>query len=422
MKLWLATLQNQLKTNRVIWFISKYALPPEYGVQARLFHLATSLKKNSREAIVITSSTNHLANLPIQSKRISLKHYNGVQTIFLKGLRFKGAISSYRVISWFYFEFILLWFILFGYRHIVAPPRIVYVSSLSLLSILNGYIAKKKFKAKLIFEVRDIWPLSAILVAGYSKYHPFILFLRLVEKFGYLNSDIVVSPLSNLKQHIEVVTGKSTLRFRCIPQGFTTDFSKEKEKLSKEFINKYIPKEKFIFGYIGNIVSAYDLDTLLLCARIMNIKSPEVSFVILGDGEYKETLIEKSRDIPNVIFAPRIPKSQVQDFLDHCHVATNFLRPEPLFKYGVSPQKLVDYMLAAKPILMSYTGYKSIVEEIGNGLVIEAGNIDKLVDAMIALSKTPRVELEEIGLKGKKFLISNLSWDSIVSQNIDLFE
>lgn len=405
----------------MIWCISKYALPPKYGAQARLFHISDELNKLSLESIVICSATNHLAEMPNQIIDYKSEVTGNSKTVFLKGLKFSNSLSKNRVLSWFYFEWKLYNFIRSGYKQFSTKPNIVLVSSLSLMTILNGYYAKRKFGAKLIFEVRDIWPLSAILVAGYSKWHPFILFLRWVEKFGYKNADIIVSPLGNLKQHIKESIGNKTFSFRHVPQGFDINLLNTSNKLPLEFVEKYIPKDKFIFGYIGNIVSAYDLDSLIMCARKVNAVSDKIHFLILGDGDYKETLINASADLLNITFIPRIPKHQISDFLSYCHVATIFLRPEPLFKYGVSPQKLVDYMLASKPILMSYSGYQTIVQELNNGIVVEAANINKLVEAILNMSKMSDSELSIMGKRGYEYLTKSLSWKNILFENLDLF-
>jgi glycosyltransferase involved in cell wall biosynthesis len=407
--------------SQTIWCISKYALPKRYGAQSRLFHISEEFNALGHQSIVITSAYSHLAELPLQTIKYRKSIEDNSETYFLKGIRIKKSISSSRVLSWFIFEYRLFSFIQNITTLQVQSPDVIIVSSLSLLTILNGIYAKKKFKCKLIFEIRDLWPMTAILVAGYSPYHPFILFLKWVEKFGYSKADVITSTLENANEHIENVLAHKNFTFKYIPQGFDFEYLKE-DKLETEFIEKYIPNNKFIYGYIGNIVSAYDLDTMILCARQLQTLNNKIHFLILGDGEYKIPLINASADVSNITFIPRIPKAKVQHFLSYCHVVTNFLRPEPLFKFGVSPQKLVDYMLAGKPIIMSYTGYKTIVDEANCGSVVEAGNVTKLVDTFIRYSNYSKENLEEIGQNGKNYLLNNLSWKKIAQQYQTLFQ
>ena len=78
-------------------------------------------------------------------------------------------------------------------------------------------------------------------------------------------------------------------------------------------------------------------------------------------------------------------------------------------------------MFASKPILMSYTGFKTIVEELNIGMVVESGNITKLVQAMIKFSKFTDDELLVMGQKGNQYLLNNLSWEIIVNTNLKIF-
>ncbi len=405
----------------VIYFISKYALPPKYGVQGRLFYLSNELNKLGFDSSVITSSTNHLAQLPKQRENFKLKEDGYGKSLFIRGLNFDNSLSKSRVLSWFVFELYLFRFLFCNKSKYLPKPDVIFVSSISLLTIINGLFAKYIYKCRLIFEVRDIWPLSAILIAGYSRFNPFIIFLRFVEKLGYEYSDVVVSPLPNAEAHIVNSIGRK-VNFVHIPQGFDFSLSSNEDEINQDFILKYIPKDKFIIGYIGNLVDAYDLETLINCARVIEKHDQRIHFLILGDGKQRAHLINLSSDLTNVTFIPRIPKTQIKSFLGFCDLATNFLKPEPLFEFGVSPQKLVDYMLAGKPILMSYTGYKTIVEDVNCGIVVEAANIEQIVKTMLHFSTMSKRELLEMGNRGREFLLENLSWENIVKKNIDLFK
>lgn len=400
--------------SQVIWCISKYALPPEYGAQHRLFKLSEEFNKKGFSSIVISSSTNHLADLPHQKELFKKVTIKGHPAIFIKGILFKSSLAKRRVLSWVIFELYLFFFLLGPYKRYTSKPDIIIVSSLSLLTIMNGWIAKKIFRAKLIFEIRDIWPLSTVLVAGYSEKHPLVRLLRAIEIFGYRNADAITSPLENLSEHIDNSINAPYLFF-YIPHGFDVDSIKA-QPLSSEFLQSYIPKNKFIIGYIGNIVKAYDLETMLKCAEFLERKHPNIHFLVLGDGNHKEQLMADAAHLSNITFIPRIPKSQVASFLARCHIVTNYLIPKPLFRYGVSPQKLIDYMMAGKPIIMSYTGFPSLISKIGCGEEVEAGNIKELTEVFIKYSRFNEEELKSIGDKGRKYLLKNLSWESIAER------
>lgn len=406
--------------SEVIWCISKYALPPKYGAQHRLFKLSEKFNKKGYSSIVISSSTNHLADLPQQKQLFKKENIGSTPAIFIKGIRFESSISRRRVLSWFIFEWRFFWFILSAYKKYTSKPDVILVSSLSLLTILNGIIAKWLFGAKLIFEVRDIWPMSAVLVAGYSEKHPFVRMLRWVEKLGYQKADVITSPLENLKEHIENSISQP-FSFVYIPHGYDPD-PNAAEPLDEAFIQKYIPRSKFKIAYIGNIVSAYDLETMLACAKSLDKKNTDIHFLVLGNGNHKEQLMSDAANLSNITFIPRIPKAQVPSFLAECDLMTNYLLPKPLFKYGVSPQKLIDYMLAGKPIVMSYTGYPSSVSKVGNGVEIEAGNVERLVKAFETYSRMSKAELQAIGEKGRQYLTKHLYWAAVADKYIEVIK
>ena len=87
-----------------------------------------------------------------------------------------------------------------------------------IFSILNGYYLKKKFGSKLLFEIRDIWPLTLEQLGNKSKNHPAVRFIGWFEKFGYRKADTIVSLLPYARKHIESVAGKA-VNFRYIPNG-----------------------------------------------------------------------------------------------------------------------------------------------------------------------------------------------------------
>lgn len=405
---------------KVVWCISKYALPPSLGAQGRLFFLSDEFIKQGYKSYVITSSTNHLTKeLPRQVQNVHVHKVGLSDGVFLKGIRIGASVSFKRVISWLVFEWRLLNLILFRKNQIDKPDAII-VSSLSLVTVLNGYLAKRLFKATFIFEVRDIWPLSAISVTGFSKHNPFIVLLRMMEKFGYHRADVITSPIPNLKEHI-AESIKKPFKFTYIPQGFDPAFMSRQDKLLPEFKKRYIPEGKFIVGYIGNIVTAYNLDMMIRCARLLHDQYQDIHFLVLGDGTYKQTLMDKAKDLHNVSFIPRIPKSEVQDFLSYCDVTTNFFLPERAFRFGISPQKLVDYMYASKPVLMSFTGYRSIVEDADCGRTVPANDAEAFNTELLYLKGLPEMELQAMGARGKEFLLKRLAWSTLAGQYIQLF-
>lgn len=401
----------------VIWYISKYASPQKYFFGTRHFYLAEEWVKSGNEVFVFTSNSNHLTDkLPVFAGKSFFEIINGVKTFWLNTYKVKKGNSSSvkRILSWFHFE----WQLTTLKKGNISKPDAVIVSSLSLLTVLNGYWISKKYKCKFIFEVRDIWPLSLMELGGYTKLNPLIAFLSYIEKFGYKKANAIVGTMPNLKEHVENVIGK-TDKCYTIPQGYSEVFYENQAQLDSDYIQKYIPKDKFIVAYAGTISVNNPIDVLIEAAR--NLKDHPIAFVIIGEGNKKEELIASSNDLPNVIFAPSLPKNKVNHFLNFASVCFDSFSSE-LAKYGLSRNKWIDYMYAGKPIICSYSGFKSMINESNSGSFVAYNNVELLTKEIVKYYKMPSEELEKTGKRAKDYIVNNRSFKKLAADYIDLIK
>ncbi|MFN5884497.1 MAG: glycosyltransferase WbuB, partial [Bacteroidota bacterium] len=153
---------------KTIWFISKYyASPPNEGSgSTRVFQTMREMVKLGNKVIIFTSSVDPYAELDTNTGFTVSRTFEGVKFWLLSGIKYASSISLLRIISWIHFELVLFR----DYAKEKTIPDIVIVSSPSILTIFNGLYLKRKYKAKLIFEVRDIWPLTLIEDAGMSRW------------------------------------------------------------------------------------------------------------------------------------------------------------------------------------------------------------------------------------------------------------
>lgn len=117
--------------------------------------------------------------------------------------KIQKSASYKRILSWFAFE----WHLYFLDRRRLERPDVVIISSLSLLTILYGVFLKRLYGCKLVFEVRDIYPLTLTEELGISACNPLVLLLKFVEKLGYRRADLIVGTMPNLRSHVQKVLG-----------------------------------------------------------------------------------------------------------------------------------------------------------------------------------------------------------------------
>ena len=392
---------NQKKT---IWIINQYASTPSSGMGGRHYYLAKYLAKKGHKVYLIASSYSHLLKNPPQIKdNICMEKIEGFHFVWIKMSSYSHAHSKKRVLNWFLFPIKLLSL----KKYIKDRPDSVVVSSPSLFSFLGAKYLASLHKAKLVFEVRDIWPLTLIEIGGYSPKHPFIKLMQYVEDKAYKYSDKVISNLPYAYEHM-IKRGMPKEKFAWIPNGIDVEEMQEQEDLS-ESVKNQIPKNKFIIGYTGSIGVANALDILIEAAILLK-DNLNISFVIVGKGKDKGSLIQKvqQHDLQNVIFIDSIPKQQIQTMLKSFDVCFLGLKKSDIFRFGVSPNKLFDYFFSKKPVLYSIdSGKYTPVLASKSGIEVESENIENLVSAILKLHKLSEEEILTMGENARNFVLSN---------------
>jgi glycosyltransferase involved in cell wall biosynthesis len=319
------------------------------------------------------------------------------------------------------FELRLLYWAFFSKK---KKPEVIIVSSLSLLTFLSGCILKKYFKCRLICEVRDIWPLTLVEAKKWSKNNIFIRCLSLIEKHGYNKADIIIGSMQNLIEHIKNVSPDNAGKVHYIPMGFEPDVWSEKNNYHDfSFLDSLSQKGFFKVGYAGSMSNLDCIDEIIEAASIL--KNRPITFFLLGDGEQKEKFVALAEkyNLTSLYFLDRVKKSEVHSFLLHCDLLLSPWKDiNSVYKYGVSPNKWIDYMLSAKPILVSLNGPHCIINEAGCGRFIKSGNPEELSETILEFSLMSRKELETMGNNGKSYLYQNLTYNILSEKYLNIID
>lgn len=408
-----------------IWYISKYANAPLFGTPTRQFFLTKYMAKKGRKAILISSRSSHSSNYE-QLPEIGFRneyYYNceGVDGVMLNGAHIKYGFNLKRIFSWLVFELRLLYWSFFKAKE---KPDVIIASSLSILTFLSGALLKKRYKCKLVVEVRDIWPLTIIESKKWSSKNPFIRFLSFVERAGYKHADAIVGTMPNLKEHVKEVAPSCAGKVRYIPMGYDPEFTyRFNDNDPYEAFFSDIREKNFIVGYAGTIGHANCVDQIIEAAKLL--KDENIVFAILGGGPLKEKIVEQAKEagLSKVHFFDKATKEMVGTFLKHPDLLVNpWMGNTSIYRYGVSPNKWIDYMHSSKPILVSLNGYYCIINEAGCGKFIEADNPALMAKEILNFSKTDKMELKRMGENGKKFLVENLSYNVLADKYLDIID
>ena len=399
-----------------IWLISKYAVTKEYGNPTRQFFFCKYFAKEGYETTLFSSYSADLKKEIVFQNYYKLSHIEGFNHYLLGGPKISLGFSLKRIWSWIVFEYLVLR-LGFSLKK-KDKPDVIIASSLSILTIISAYILKKRYNAKLIFEIRDIWPLTLIEVGGFSKYNPIIIILGWIEKFGYRNADSIVGTMPNLREHIEKKLGKKYKpKIYCIPQGYENNTIATNSKHSFQALDNNF----FNIAYAGTIGKANDIENIINACITANNDTTRIKIYLIGDGVLKTSLIQKYKEFNHqIIFHDAIPQAQVQQYLSRFDALIISIPSLNIYKYGISPNKIIDYLRSGVPTLIIYDGYKSQIEAANAGWTIKENSIKEISKKINDVAKINKKELAQLGENGKKYAQENLTFEVLTEKYLKI--
>lgn len=394
---------------KTVWIINQYAGAFSDIASGRHFNFARELVRLGYDVVLIMASRSHLSVVSeLGQNKFACDVCDGVRLVYINVPAYSNASSLKRVLGWFVFSRRLS---ILG-SLLESNPDIIYYSSLSLVGYLGAEKLSRKFGVSIIFEVRDIWPLTLVELGGVSRWHPLVLFLQWVEDRAYKKSKCFFSNLENLPRHIESRIGRS-VRFEWLPNGVNQyDFS----TLSDYDIQ--FPDDHFVVGYTGSVGTANSMMTLIEAAE--QLKNEKISFAIAGDGERLPFIRDyvKKNNLLNVHLLGRIPKQDVPSLLqkfDACYIGWS---NNPLYRFGIGANKIPEYLYSGKPILHSYSGGADPVSRYQAGITVPAEDAESLSRAIMDLKTMPELQRAAMGANGRSAAESNYLFP-VIARKID---
>jgi len=384
---------------------------PYHGPNMRWYYLGRALKSHNVETVIISSSCFH--------KYFSPPKFEGNEKIeFIDGLRYfwiKTRCYRKRGYSQVLNQFD---FVQKALRKIAdlsnENPDIVVASSPHPLVFFPAWKLAKQTGAKLIFEVRDLWPLAIQELGSFPFWHPYIVLLKKTERIAVLKSDLIVSVKPGDYEYFWNQYRLSPSRFAYVPNGFLPDQDDSELDVLNNPINK--SKEKVIrIGYIGSLSTYYRLNDFINSA-VYFVNNNNIEFIIVGDGEKKSELrdLAKKSGATNVKFIGQIQKKFVRNYVKSFDICFLGLEDISANHYGISCNKLFEYMEAAKPIIGSYRTKYDPITKAKCGILTNPDSPGEVVDAIKYLIKNPDIA-KKMGENGRNYFLQNHDF-SVVSQ------
>lgn len=395
-----------------ILLINHYAGSVRHGMEYRPYYLAREWVRQGHNVHIVAASHSHVRT------QSPLLHDTDRLDEVIDGIRYTWfATPSYagngfsRVRNIFAFIGRLLYEAKELAR--LSAPDVVIASSTYPLDIFPARRIARFAGARLFYELHDLWPLSPIELGGFSRWHPFIMLLQAAENHACRHADGVISLLPKVAEHLQA-HGMAPQKLHILPNGADpAEWCGASEPLPssmKACLGDLRDAGVFIVGYAGSHGIANALEYLIDAAN--SLRHRGVAFVLVGGGPEKAALCRHARalGLTNVYFFDAIAKSQIPTFLRRIDLAYIGWQRQPLYRFGIAPNKLIDYMMSGRPILHAVDAGNDLVAEARCGLTVppeSASAIANGILAVVALTPDTRIEM---GHRGRRFALEHLSY------------
>jgi glycosyltransferase involved in cell wall biosynthesis len=401
-----------LSSSRTAWIICQNAGSPRHGMNYRPYYIAKALVDRGWDITVISGSTSHEFHAPpATTGRYTMEEVDGVRYVWIRTPGYGESRSLGRMRAWASYLAGIP-----GTARLGLPePAAILVSSPPPFPVLPAARLARRFKSRLVFEERDLWPLSLVEVGGISSRHPLIRLTQAVEDFALRRADLVVSVPPAAKGHF-LSRGLPEDRLAFIPNG--TVVPPEGAPEPEPAVRAALPGRSFIVGYAGKLGASNAMDAFVLAAGLLSGRA-DIGFAILGEGAEKDRLRElaaRAGAVENLAFFPRVPRKAVGGYLAAFDACWGGVKDSPLYAHGISLGKIFEYMLAAKPIILSARAGNDPVSEAACGLTIPPEDAGALAAAIVRLAGADAAERSALGRAGRAHVAAHHDWKILGEQ------
>lgn len=405
---------------KVIWYIQHYAGGPGIGRYHRGYHLGKKWLAYGWDVHVIAAENHHLMD-PSESVRTNVS-VDGVNYHFMQVPPYRGNGLS-RLLNMLQFGRSLP-----NLRrdYTIPHPSVIIYSSPHLFGVPAVNRLCTDLAVPQIAELRDLWPLSLYELVGMKRASPMAAYLGWLERRWYKRADAIVSLLPNTRSHCEE-RGGDPAQWYYIPNGVSLEEVAEPAAIDKNLsANLHEAKAggKRILAYAGGIGKPNACECIFAAAEKLDNEAKEsLVLVMVGDGTEKERLKEVGENIGvEVLWSPQVPKAQIWTIFSLVDAGVIVWHRKKLYEYGISANKIYDYMLAKLPIIHAVTASNDPVAESQCGWSVEAENPSKLEESIRDFIFAPSGLLKEKGERGYDWVLENHEYGKLAANYLDVVE
>ncbi len=419
-----------------ILLINHYAGSPQHGMEYRPFYLAREWVRAGHQVQIVAASYSHVRSrqpgvldsaFDEASGAASGAVIHAASDELIEGIRYRWyPTPTYagngvgRVLNiWSFLR--QLWA---DSKRLTGTfkPDVVIASSTYPMDIWVARRIAKMARAQLVYEVHDLWPASPMELSGMSRHHPFIMLCQKAENDAYRDADVVVSMLPKVAEHM-AAHGLDLRKLHIVPNGVSPDeWTAQAQPLRADLrahLQSLRASGRTVVGYAGSHGLPNALDVLLDAAALL--EDENFVFVCVGGGMEKARLAQRvaAEGLRHVTLFDAIAKAQIPSLLAEFDIAYIGWQRTPLYRFGIAPNKLMDYMMASRVVLHSVEAGNDPVKEAGCGLTVAPESAQAVADGLRALVRIPADERAAMGRAGRDFVMAHHTYPVLAQRFIE---
>lgn len=403
-----------------VWIVNHYAFAPDRAAGTRHHDLARRLAALGYQVTIFAASFSHLTGRDerISGTKLARGEWFGpVRFVWLRTVRYRGNTWRRQLNM---LSFLVLLLVVQARQ---GRPDVIIGSTVHPFAALGAWIVARVRGARFVFEIRDLWPQTLVDLGAMRVGSPGERLLRGLEAFLVRRASVVVTLLPGMRDYLDE-RGLPAEHVVYIPNGVDLDAFDaavadtqplpEGVARAAAEIARLREHGRFVLGYIGTFGRVNRVDIVVEAALLAEQRAPGlIGLVLVGDGPARSALVAQAGASPVVTICDSIPKRFVPGVLRAFDAAIVHATATPVYRYGISFNKLFEYMAAARPVVFACASAYDPVAGAGAGLTTAPDDPSVLADACLELAAMPPGQRDAMGAAGREYVARTHSIDRL---------
>ncbi len=398
-----------------IWIVNHYADPPD-GLATRSYDIARRLVEHGHSTTIFVCAFSHYHFRP--ARHLGWRPWReetigGVRFVWIAGVAYRSN-DWRRVLNMLCFSALAF---AAGLVRRERPDVVIGVSVHPLAALAGDWLARVK-RARFFFEVTDLWPQTLIDFGRLREDGLAARAMRALERHLFHRAERIVMLWRHTDEYV-ASQGVSPAKILWIPHGV------ELERYEDLAPYDGAPDRPFRVMFLGGFVTANAVDAMLDAAAVLQDRDRrDIRFVLIGSGQERERIVRRAHEmgLANVDFRPAVPKKEVGHAMREADAFIYGLQDLPLYRFGISLNKLTDYLAAARPIVFFGNSTYDPVRDAHAGVSVPPGDPGALAGAIETLADLTPEERMEMGDNGRRYLLEHHNIPVLARRLLDVLE